>query len=375
MEISVASVAFGLDKIGRNSENEMAIKTVRTKDGRYITIDTETGKEEGIFEGNLKFVKDAADAVGLTTLPSNLPGMIERLGEDIRNLPGAIGPNLVYSDEVDHKGRPLTLAQKANRDKALSNFMKGGKGGIYDTEAKGSGTGKVIEVTGADGNPVRLDMNNPADVERLQGIQPKVAPSTENVIPPSDPPAPERSNMADKSELERMTAFVKANRGLAEKVKPGQAVYEEIQIALGRMPFMPDEVQTFKSTDEGVTNPADAAKAAGIDKLYDAQVPVAAVDPQEFANNAVMKISDALKMESVLPNNAKLAEAYAASVPETVFFRPTNKEIMGTMAADKDYTIMDENNFGFVDAPIMSENYFGFKDTSKGLNLRTGARQ
>ena len=143
---------------------------------------------------------------------------------------------------------------------------------------------KTIEVTGADGVPTLLDMSNPADVTKLQQIQPKVPQrvTTEPTTEPATAPAPERSNMADKSELERMTAWVNANKGLAEKVKPGQAGYEEIQIALGRTPSLESQI-----------------------------------DPQAFASNAVKSFSDTLKMDTVMPEGTTLGvaddldEAYA----------------------------------------------------------------
>ena len=139
---------------------------------------------------------------------------------------------------------------------------------------------KGIEVTDADGNPVELDMNNPADVERLQQIQPKVPERV--TTEPATAPVPERDNMAGKTELERMTAWVNANKGLAEKVKPGQAGYEEIQIALGRAPYFESQI-----------------------------------DPQAFASDRVKNFSDTLKMETVMPEGTTLGvaddldEAYA----------------------------------------------------------------
>jgi hypothetical protein len=158
---------------------------------------------------------------------------------------------------------------------------------------------EIIEVTGADGNPVRLDINNPVDKERLQKIKPKVIKSEEipptesdnSPLPPTTTPAPTLDNMKEATELARMTEFVKANRALAEKVKPGQAGYEEIQIALGRMPF-------------------------------------AQVDPQAFASSAVMDFSDTLKMGILLPEGETLGVASDIDDAYTKSMVPGYTEVM-----------------------------------------------
>ncbi len=85
----------------------MAYKTIR-KDGRNITINTETGREIKPGEGLLG---DLLKQSGLTTLGSNLPSMFQQLGRDLSNLPRDISRATVYSDKVDDKGRPLTIAQ------------------------------------------------------------------------------------------------------------------------------------------------------------------------------------------------------------------------------------------------------------------------
>jgi hypothetical protein len=216
----------------------------------------------------------------------------------------------------------------------------------------------VITVTGADGVPVQLNMNNPADVARLQSIEQKVnpitiptgdadddgnSPPTNN--PPVAPPSPTRSNMAEKTELERMTAFVKANKKLAEKVKPGQAGYEEIQIALGRMPSMPDEVQTFKSTDEGVTDPTESAKALGIEKLYDAQTNPQAFLSSRLAGDVKSDFSEALTSKTIMPEGEQLG--VATDVPEDLFTRDITPQLQSA----------------FLKKPLV-----------KGMSLNTGAR-
>ena len=85
----------------------MAYKTIR-KDGRNITINTETGQEIKPGEGLLG---DLLKQSGLTTLGGNLPSMFQQLGRDLSNLPRDISRATVYSDKVDDKGRPLTIAQ------------------------------------------------------------------------------------------------------------------------------------------------------------------------------------------------------------------------------------------------------------------------
>ena len=79
-------------------------------------------------------------------------------------------------------------------------------------------------------------------------IDPKTGGRTDTATP-----APTvKTNMADASELERYKVWVGANEGLARKVKPGQAGYEEIQAILGgkdggaspeeRLQFGPDVI-------------------------------------------------------------------------------------------------------------------------------------
>ena len=85
----------------------MAYKTIR-RDGRNITIDTATGKEVGVGQGALK---PLFDTLGLSNLGETLPLTLKQTVADIQNLPRDIGRHLIYSDKVDEKGRPLTIAQ------------------------------------------------------------------------------------------------------------------------------------------------------------------------------------------------------------------------------------------------------------------------
>lgn len=130
-------------------------------------------------------------------------------------------------------------------------------------------------------------------------------------------PAQARSNMADATELERYKKFVEANKDIARQVKPGQAGYEEIQIALGRMPFMPDEVQFGKLQD----NPLDAAKKAGITDLYDGQV---TAEEEKTRDVAQQFAADRLGMVSQAMQNAGFETPALKSSAMTMEFRDAN---------------------------------------------------
>lgn len=102
----------------------------------------------------------------------------------------------------------------------------------------GNENNRYIEVTGADGKPVRLDMNNPADVERLQKIQPKGAinPSLNDGLDLRGPSHKDLltkfNDNEDAAEAEGMRIWAEKFGDLAAKVKPGQAGYEVIQDVL-----------------------------------------------------------------------------------------------------------------------------------------------
>ena len=83
-----------------------------------------------------------------------------------------------------------------------------------------------------------------------------IAPGTgERVDAPATPSAPPtvKTNMADASELERYKVWVGANEGLAKKVKPGQAGYEEIQSILGAKEGGPSAEERLNLANNGIT--------------------------------------------------------------------------------------------------------------------------
>ena len=143
-------------------------------------------------------------------------------------------------------------------------------------------------------------------------------------------------------EDEAMAIWAKANPTLAAKVKPGQSGYAAIQKALGRKTEAEkyNEIETFKSTDEGVTNPAIAAKAAGIETLYDAQT-----DPQAFLSNAIGEYNFSQKLPSMFGEDVKPIVS------------------MGSPLVAANY----ENQV----TPV-SQMYDNVFDIPRGLNLRTG---
>ena len=85
----------------------MPNRTIR-RNGKYITVD-ENGNIIDIGEGNLSPIKPLLDR--LQVLPGDTVRGLEVIGSDIKNLYDDLMPNLIYSDKVDEKGRPLTEAQ------------------------------------------------------------------------------------------------------------------------------------------------------------------------------------------------------------------------------------------------------------------------
>lgn len=147
-------------------------KTMR-KDGRYVTIDVNTGQEVAPFQGNLKFVGDALNKIGVTA----------KIGlSDLINLPGDIAPHLIYSDTaVDSKGRPLTKAQAGehnyNRDKRVKEILNARGAQKTKPENKGS----VVRIGGKE-----YRMNVPAEKAEYERIQKAELDRQRNTSPFSD---------------------------------------------------------------------------------------------------------------------------------------------------------------------------------------------
>jgi hypothetical protein len=147
-------------------------KTVR-KDGRYVTIDVNTGQEVAPFQGNLKFIGDALNKIGVTA----------EIGlSDLINLPGDIAPHLIYSDTaVDSKGRPLTKAQAGehnyNRDKRIKEILNARGAQKTKPENKGS----VVRIGGKE-----YRMNVPEEKAEYERIQKAELDKQRNKSPFSD---------------------------------------------------------------------------------------------------------------------------------------------------------------------------------------------
>lgn len=250
----------------------MAYKTIR-KDGRNITINTETGQEVKPGEGLLG---DLLKKSGLTTLGSNLPLMFQQAGRDLYNLPRDISRATIYSDKVDAKGRPLTIAQADPEPYKPVDGIK-----VANTK-----TPPVVPSTtpaGTSTSPVGppTPSADPRDAAYLAARNALTKDSSA-----ADVKATEDAGMA---------AWAKANPGLASKVKPGQSGYELIQNMRGQGTDAYDANETFKPSDipeSDRQNPVDQATALGITDLKDAQM---------FKDNAMTALLTASQDPNVTP--------------------------------------------------------------------------
>lgn len=273
----------------------MAYQTVR-RDGRNITIDTATGKEVGIGQGALK---DFVDKLGLSTLHETLPLTLKQTSADIQNLYGDISRHLIYSDQVDKKGRPLTIAQANPQERQLIPEMRAylarnGKsdqdkpkfadlrGSIIPTSLQpaASNLGEGAAMDAAERS--RAGAGFPAGVTRPSDY-PISSPTKKITSEDSELPSTTSYNAKErvkkygvkKAEDMAMMEWAKAHKGLAEKVKPGQAGYDAIQLALGKTTVEPDEIRAFEE-DHGRTKEEARAILGGgsVETVIDGNKPM-----------------------------------------------------------------------------------------------------
>ena len=270
----------------------MAYKTIR-KDGRNITIDTTTGQEVGVGQGALK---PLFDKLGLSDLNETLPLTLKQMGSDIQNLPGDIGRHLIYSDQVDEKGRPLTNAQANPQQRQLIPELKaylarnGKSKPVSDADKpkfadlRGSATPGSVEAA-VDNAAAVTALAKAAEFQKANN--PSAAPVASETPVSSSTPATGGAKLDPNATEEYKTAF-----GAGEKNKDDMLKYfgsqnngENLKIwaeknpalawkeykkagMAGKEPFGYNDVEFGKLE----SNPAEAAKKAGIEKLYEGQV-------------------------------------------------------------------------------------------------------
>ena len=155
----------------------------------------------------------------------------------------------------------------------------------------------------------------PAAVEGGYTISPKVRKElaeereTRKPVPETDTPtapvynAKERvkTHGVKKAEDMAMMEWAKAHKGLAEKVKPGQAGYDAIQLALGKTTVEPEDIRGFMDDSGKSAEEARAILGGGsVETVIDGDKPFeTTINPapaaQKFAADRVALVSEAMK--------------------------------------------------------------------------------
>ena len=161
------------------------------RNGRWITVD-ESGKEVGVGQGYLRDVARSIRDIG------------------------------VYSDKTDSKGNPLTIREAKEQSSKPKPKPKPAASASSDSKPKPKPKPAPAEV-----KPSTPSVR--ASEQRTTTTRPPAQPARTEPKPQAKPQTKQSSNMDDN-----YAAWVKANRKLAEKVKPGQAGYDSIQKALGK---------------------------------------------------------------------------------------------------------------------------------------------
>lgn len=188
------------------------------RNGRWITVD-ENGKEVGVGQGYLRDVARSIRDIG------------------------------VYSDKTDSKGNPLTISQaKSQSNKPRPN-----------SEPKPTPKPKPTVET----KPKPKPKPAPAEVKPTTPTVRASEQRTTTTRPPAKPARTEPKPQAKQSKNmdDNYAAWVKANRSLAEKVKPGQAGYDAIQKALGKSSGSNDSMKIDKSTSKNGSSTSPSSSA------------------------------------------------------------------------------------------------------------------
>ena len=98
-----------------------------------------------------------------------------------------------------------------------------------------------------------------------------------------------------KAEDMAMMEWAKAHKGLAEKVKPGQAGYDAIQLALGKTTVEPDEIRGFMDDSGKSAEEARAILGGGsVETVIDGNKPmVTTINPAVAAGGSEVEIPTA----------------------------------------------------------------------------------
>jgi len=180
----------------------MARKTIR-RNGRYITIDTKTGKE--IKPGTAAWKLAGSLYKGAKQLPAKAKRLVKEAGD-----------TLIYSDKVDSKGRPQTIQQERIRRETKNTNRK---------TAQTSPNGKTGVFKGPGGNPNRspapkvTPKKDTPKAESPKQAAPKVTPKkvTPKATTPKKPAAPKPTAKA-KTSADNMRDWALANEEMINKV-------------------------------------------------------------------------------------------------------------------------------------------------------------
>lgn len=173
----------------------------------------------------------------------------------------------VYETPINSTAQAPESSMKPNED---------GSRRSSDGSTVYSADGKRYTVNGVTYDLATGQAVNPATNEISEGGY-SITPETGERVdtPKAKPAAPAttvKTNMADASELERYRVWVGANEGLARKVKPGQAGYEEIQQILEAKDGN-NETDSTPQTTSDPKNPTDGASglpdAADLERTFE----------------------------------------------------------------------------------------------------------
>ena len=252
-------------------------------------------------------------------------GGITRLGGAAQ----ALNPNAPMLDRVIGSltaGYPLTGMTVSTLQGAYEAGKNpyGGMASIVETDLSSA---VQVEKSKADMNTIREKMIKdaggleqykklyPAAVEGGYTISPKVRKElTEERVKPTPTPTPTpvpetitptapvynakervKKHGVKKAEDMAMMEWAKAHKGLAEKVKPGQAGYDAIQLALGKTTVKPEEIRGFMDDSGKSAEEARAILGGGsVETVIDGNKPmVTTINPAVAAGGSEVEIPTA----------------------------------------------------------------------------------